>query len=401
MWTLKRLAQFNRLWLTLCLGLCLAVSTKAQIVPAKGKVSEKSTVWMQVEVTVVPISENTKRSAIILGFARKGQVLAVEKIADNWVKVRVNDTLEGWVPATAVSESGPPVNYNPELVKGILLFFSGITIGGFFLLAVSLTRKRKAESQERARQAISDVKRRLQNKIQVLFRVEPKIHSHLSMDEIDLLEYLRGIGYVANLENDSEKFLSSCKAFKPNLIIAAFDLQSKVEEAMETDAMLINTPVVYLHCDNASATPENSIRTYLETNATDQELVEAITLTLKKSPEKIRFSVKPTALKGGIHVATLMELLHFLSAVKKNGQLIVTSKTQKGEIFFHNGEIVKAEIKGLKGEKAVLCILDLNSGTFEFHEKTTVVSIESTISTVKILMDWAKTRDENNHNPRT
>lgn len=384
----------------LILGLAMAFPAMAEDTRQAGK----DTTWMQVEETIVPIRENTTRNAAILGFARKGQVVIVEKVGENWIKVRANDTLQGWVPATSVSPSGRPVNWSPELVKGILMICLGLGIGAFLFLAVSLQRKRKADSQERARQAMLDAKRRLQNKIQVLFRIEPRIHSNLSMDEVDLVEFLKSIGYVANLERDPEKFLASCKAFKPNLILAESEFQGKVEEAMQTDAMLINTPVIYMHCEKIPEVPDHIVRAYLDANATDKELGDAIALCLRKSPEKIRYSVKPVALKGGIHGGTLMELFHFLSAVKKTGQLLVVSGTAKGEVHFLLGNITKATVKGFKDardEKAIDAVLDLTSGSFEFYEKDAVADGNAGMNTVKILMDWARNRDESNHHSRT
>ncbi|MDB5107037.1 MAG: hypothetical protein JWP91_4726 [Fibrobacteres bacterium] len=359
--------------------------------------------WIQVEETVLPIRDNTTRNAVIKGFTRKGEVLAVEKTGENWIKVRVNDTLDGWVPATSVSPSGPPVNLNPGYVKVVLAVVGGLGLTTFLFLAVSLHIKRRGESQERSRQAMADARRRLQNKIQLLFHVEPKIHSHLVMDEVDLRECLQSIGYVANLENDPEKFLHSCKAFKPNLIIAGFDFHGQVEKMVETDALLINTPVVYLHCRKEPAKAENRIRAFLDSNASEKDLSDAISICLKRSPEKIRYSVKPIALKGDIHPGTLMELLHFLGAVKKSGQLLAVSGSSKSELVLHKGDIAKATMKGLSGAKAAEAILNLASGAFEFHERDAGpgAAPEGAMNTQKILMDWAKTKDESNHHTRT
>jgi hypothetical protein len=371
--------------------------------PAKAVEPDHQT-WMQVDETVLPIRDNTTRNANIRGFARKGQVLAVEKTGENWVKVRVNDTLDGWVPTASLSPSGPPVNLNPGYVKGVLGAVLILGAGAFLFLAVSLHFKRRGESRERARQAMADSKRRLQNKVQLLFHVEPKMHSHLVMDEVGLRDCLQSIGYVANLENDPERFLASCKAFKPNLIISNFEFQGQVEKMVETDAMLINTPVVYLHCGKAPAVPDNRVRAYLDSNASEKDLGDAIALCLKKSPQKIRYSVKPVALKGGILPGTLMELLHFLAAVKKTGQLLAVSGSAKGEIMLHKGDISKSSMKGLSGPKAVEAILNLASGSFEFHEKDAgpgAARPEGALNTEKLLMDWAKGKDESNHHTRT
>jgi hypothetical protein len=358
--------------------------------------------WVRTDETVVPIRSDISRTGEIKGFLRKGQVVAVEKATEHWVKVKANDTLDGWVPAASVSPSGPPVHLDPEYVK--VAFFAVLLAGcvAFLFLAVSVRRKRRAESEERARQALADAKRRLQNKIQLLFREEPRIHSHLVMDEVGLREFLSGIGYVANLESEPDRFMSSCKTFKPNLILSDCGFLDAVEKMVETDAMLINTPVVYLHCAQTPAAPANRVRAYLERNANEKELSDAIAGCLKRSPAKIRYSVKPVALKGGIHAGTLMELLHFLSAVKKTGQLVVVSGTTRGEVLLHKGDIAKAAIKGLSGAKAAEAVLNLATGTFEFHEREADAALapEGALNTQKVLMDWAKAKDESNHHSR-
>lgn len=384
------------------LSLTQAIPAGAAAVAPVTLAASADTVWMRAEETVVPIHASIARDAEIKGFLRKGQVVQVLKTSEHWVKVRANDTLEGWVPVTAVAASGPPVHLDPGYVKFAFFAVTGLGLAAFLYLGISLHRKRRAESQERSRQAMADAKRRLQNKIQLLFRDEPSIHSHLAMDEVALRDFLQSIGYVANLESEPDKFMASCKTFKPNLIVAAYEFHDPVEQMAETDAMLINTPVVYLQCGKVPETPANRVRAFLEANANEKELSDAIALCLKRSPEKIKYSVKPVALKGGIHAGTLMELLHFLAAVKKTGQLLVVSGTAKGEMQLHKGNIAKALMKGLTGAQAADAMLNLATGSFEFHERETggAPAPEGALNTQKVLMDWAKAKDESNHHSR-
>ncbi|MEO6095669.1 MAG: DUF4388 domain-containing protein [Fibrobacteria bacterium] len=384
-------------------ALCVSVIFTLSTASAAATTPDGKT-WMKVDVTVVPIRDNITRNAGIRGFAQKGQVLAVEKSTENWIKVRVNDTLVGWVPSNSLSKSGPPVSLNPAYVKGVFGTLLAVGIGAFLFLAVSLSLKRRGESRERALQAMADAKRRLQNKVQLLFHAEPQIHSHLVMNEVSLRESLQSLGYVANLENDPERFLASCKAFKPNLVMAGFEFHDQVEKLVEKDAMLINTPVIFLACGKAPSPPENRIRAYLDGNASEKDLGDAIAICVKRSPRKIRYSVKPVALKGGIHPGTLMELLHFLAAVKKTGRLLAVSGSAKGEVILHSGKVAAASMKALSGAKAAEAILNLVSGSFEFHEKEAgpeSAASEGALNTEKLLMDWAKTKDESNHHTRT
>lgn len=357
--------------------------------------------WVRTDETVVPIRADISRNGEIRGFLRKGQVVAVEKATEHWVKIRANDTLDGWVPAASMAESGPPVHLDPGFVKGVVLALVALALGAFVYLTISLRRKRKGEAEERARQALADSKRRLQNKLQLLFADEPRIRSHLAMDEMPLRGFLQGIGYLANLEGDAERFMAACKTFKPNLILADCSFLAEVEKLVETDALLINTPIVYMRCGGTAAAPTTKVRAYLESNATEKDLTEALTACLRRSPAKIRYSVKPVALKGAIQAGTLTELLHFLAAVKKTGQLAVSSGSDRGEIWLHQGEITKAVLKGLTGAPAAESVLNLDSGTFEFHERDgRGAAPEGTLNTEKVIMDWAKARDESDHHSR-
>jgi hypothetical protein len=366
--------------------------------PAAAEASALKRTWMRVEATILPLRENTALESAILGYARKGDVLAVEKEGHNWIKLRASDSLTGWVPKSLVSASGPPVKLNPGKVKWVLLALPGLGLLALLVLGLRLHLSRRDESRERSRQALADSRRRLQNKIQLLFRSEPRIPSHLVTDEVDLLEFLRNIGYLANLEKDPGQFLASCKTFKPNLILAAAEFRESLEAMIETDALLVNTPIIYLHCDKAPKPAEGRIRAYLDVNADDKDLGETISQCLKRSPEKILYSVKPVALKGDIQSGTLVELLHFLATVKRSGSLVVESGGERGEVTLHQGEIVKASLRDQAGARATELILGLADGVFEFHEKGTQAAADP-INTEKLLLDWAKAKDERNHHP--
>lgn len=385
--------------LSACLLLLLLTWAPGPVTAAAPSAPAPKTAWMRVESTVIPLRENTVREGAILGYARKGDVLAVEKEGQNWVKLRANDTLAGWALKSLLSPSGPPVHWDTGKVKWSLAAAATTGLLIFLVLAVRLHLQRKTESHERSRQALADARRRLQNKIQLLFRAEPRIPSHLVMDEVDLAEFLRNIGYVANLEKDPDRFLPSCKAFKPNLILAAAEFRDQVEALVETDALLINTPVVYLLGDKAAQADNGRIRAHLEPNASDKDLGEAISQCLKRSPEKIRYSVKPVAMKGEIQGGTLVDLLHFLATVKRSGRLLAVSGGSRGEVILHKGEIVRASMRDLSGARATEQVLNLGDGSFEFHEMD-VQAVAESLNTQKLLLDWAKTNDERDHHLR-
>jgi hypothetical protein len=52
----------------------------------------------------------------------------------------------------------------------------------------------------------------------------------------------------------------------------------------------------------------------------------------------------------------------------------------------------------LSGALATEQVLNLSAGTFEFHELP-VQAVAESINTQKLLLDWARTKDERNHHP--
>lgn len=324
---------------------------------------------------------------------------AVESENHSGLTPRAKDSLTGLVMTSQLSESAPPAPHNPGKSKWTLSSGVAATLVILAGMGLRIQFKRRAKARKQNRQALADT-RRLQNKIQLLFRSEPSIPTHLVQGEMDILEFLRNIGFVTNLEKEPARFLASCKVFKPNLILASNEFRKQVEAMVEKNALLLNTPVVYLGCQTAPPPPDNRVRADLEAHATIRDLGEAIFHSLRRSPAKIRYSVQLAALKGEIQAGTLVELLYFLTMVKRSGLLLVLGPEDGGEVVLHQGEIARATGRGrsadFTGARAVEHILDFTSGTFEFHEKGTQTATEA-INTKKLLLDWAKTRDERNH----
>ena len=73
-------------------------------------------------------------------------------------------------------------------------------------------------------------------------------------------------------------------------------------------------------------------------------------------------------LEGSLKDFSLYELMQIISLGEKTGKLILTDEgnKNKGIIYFKNGRVEDAEIKGYTGEVAIINILSVKEGFFKF-----------------------------------
>ncbi|MBN1551554.1 FHA domain-containing protein [bacterium] len=108
-------------------------------------------------------------------------------------------------------------------------------------------------------------------------------------------------------------------------------------------------------------------------------------------------SFSDSGFSGNLAALSLVEVVQTLSQCLKTGLLTISSDRDAkfgGKLFFKEGEIVHAELKGNTGVGAVIAILNLPEGQFEF--KNDVLASEQTVqeSTVGLLMEACRRQDE-------
>jgi pSer/pThr/pTyr-binding forkhead associated (FHA) protein len=109
----------------------------------------------------------------------------------------------------------------------------------------------------------------------------------------------------------------------------------------------------------------------------------------------IQFSEK--GFSGDLATLSLVEVVQTLSQCLKTGLLVISSNdnsAHSASLFFKDGEILHAEYQALKGSSAIVAILNLTSGLFEF--KNDVKTNEQTVTepTMGILLEACRQMDE-------
>jgi hypothetical protein len=117
--------------------------------------------------------------------------------------------------------------------------------------------------------------------------------------------------------------------------------------------------------------------------------------TLSDSDLGIRFNEK--GFSGNLASLSLIEVVQTLAQCLKTGKLIVKQdefETEFGTIFFTDGEITHAEFKNEFGFDAVLKILNMPSGSFDFYNDVTCQQQSIDQSTMSIMLEACRIRDE-------
>lgn len=100
-------------------------------------------------------------------------------------------------------------------------------------------------------------------------------------------------------------------------------------------------------------------------------------------------------LAGSLADISVFDAVQVLENAKLTGVLMLSGESQTGEVYFNEGRIVGAEAAGATGEAGFTHIVEITSGTFEFHKSQTEfpVTIQASSNT-NLLLDTLRQLDE-------
>ena len=73
------------------------------------------------------------------------------------------------------------------------------------------------------------------------------------------------------------------------------------------------------------------------------------------------------AIEGSLQSVDIQDIVQLLNLNRSTGHLHINAPSLKGIIFYREGDIVNAEVEGLKGEAAAYVLLSQNVGNFYFE----------------------------------
>jgi uncharacterized protein YraI len=348
------------------------------------------------EVTETPtrILKSLSPQSPIIVLASKNDIFPLVYAGASWCKIMVkNDT--GWAESSRgrIIDSSTPISAKIPGFVIIALLAAGFTLVLIFIvifLTISLRRQKFK-------------KHSLKRDVLIIARKQKDIHYSLTDITTTLPKCFSEIGFKVSLANDLDHAQTLLAHYAPDVIVIDWELEQNIQNAVsaavldkganeELIVIFFNVP------DPVETARKNKTPTmfFLGLVFSDRDIFKIVTplIMAAKSSRTIKKSVQTSALEGDIRLGNLMEVMQFIEIGKKTGCLYITVKSPFGLIYFENGRITYAATQGVQGKEAVFEILNLKEGHFHLVLDKTSQSKNVNLSTLEVLMDWTKVKDE-------
>lgn len=181
--------------------------------------------------------------------------------------------------------------------------------------------------------------------------------------------------------------------FHPSLLVLDPTLHGAELASLEAnDARVASTPVVLLgdHPTDRKAAP---MRSWVGRHARAKEILKTGALLVALVPGPNQLS-RRHEFQGPLAPGTLLELLYFLANAQRTGRVEISTAGFAGWIWIDKGEIRHCHSGRSEGEKALHALLDLVQGKFGFRAGVAPPKVTVRSSTVYLLHEYARLRDE-------
>ncbi len=309
-----------------------------------------------------------------------------QKPVEAWIN-RENAVLERTTSSVGVTLKGHWKSI--ALVAGILL---GLAV---LIFAANMITRRV---RERAAARITS------DKLLIIISTQPKdIRYSLSNTMSTIEKCFAEIGFSIQRMADLNGFDQRIKRRAPDVILVDWaigaSLADELEISLGATPDTIGIPVVYYNAPaEVAAQRRPRVRNvyYLGVEFSDRDVLKLIQPHALGTTQTtiVRDSTPGSAISGEISEGGLNQVFQLLEIGQKTGCLFVSQEQPYGMVFFDGGNPVFATTRSLKGHEAVYNMLDLKSGMFRFAPDKKPPERNCTISTMGVLMEWARIKDE-------
>ena len=217
-------------------------------------------------------------------------------------------------------------------------------------------------------------------------------------------------GYVISIANNGQQGLKKVNEENPDLIISdvmmpdmnGYDFCAQLRANPKTAAI----PFIFL---TAKKDVSDRVRG-LNLGADDYiskpfHVVEVVARikTLMQRVQRSRQSAPQapapeteSAFSGDLEKINIGEVVQTIALTRKTGCLIVTNTSRRGEVYFHEGMVMYADVDRKKGEDAVYRLLSWKNGQFKFDVGAVAKTKNVQKSAEGLLMEGMRRLDEFN-----
>ncbi len=331
----------------------------------------------------------------ILGMANRGKHYPLIQKGDSWCIILYEDQ-RGWIERRHVSIVDK-VSKNFILKEFLITLLLVVLIVALIILVFFLINNPNKIKSE----WFSTEKKR--KRIIIVASSETLVPRHLTDTTTTLEKCFLELGFEIRKANDSNTTMKMIYHYYPDAIIVDWQLGNNTLEVMEqvlssrSDTSSIF--VLFYNVNNPESVKQSGRipnAHYLGSHFNDRELFNLITplIITREKRQSIRKSIEASALQGDLSTGDLSEIFQFIEIGKKTGSLLIEDEKPVGIVYFNDGIIIYAATKRNTGKKAVLEILNLHQGQFQFVIGRHPKSPNCSIPTLEILMEWTKESDE-------
>ena len=334
--------------------------------------------------------------APILGMAKRGELLPLVSEGESWCRVAFNDTI-GWVE----SKNGRIID--PDMTVAIDYVKIGLIAGGVVVVAAALALLLFVllRSRKKAEAFADNVVTR---HVLIVAESTKIIQYTLTNGTTTLERCFVEVGFSTTFARD----LSSVKNYlqqqvAPDVILVDYHLDKNIITSLEricaplgfAESILF---IVYNVPDPAVMQAGKVLpkMAFLGLTFSDRDVFKLVTPMLRSADgDAIQKSVQSSALAGDIAAGNLLEVLQFIEIGSKTGCLLIEMGHPFAIICFKNGRIIfAATADKITGRDAIFKVLDLKIGKFRFVLDKKPKESNVNLSTLEVLMEWAKAVDE-------
>jgi hypothetical protein len=353
----------------------------------------KEIMYFQVSNKTAPVFASRTSNSTILMSAKKGDYFALLEHDGLWCRIAVNDT-SGWIElGGGAIVSAPKSGFIDEFML-ILIIAGGIALLTLMLVVLSVLRgraRKKALGAARFHGLI-------------IARSVPEVQGAISGKSIPLDKHLASIGFSVKT---ARKLGIAQKIIDRHRLEVVFidwyiadDIPGTVEilfTALEHKDLPL---AIFFNVPKTTEIPLIPVLLrahHLGASFTDHDLSSLLTPTMLSSAGKQ--SGAASALEGDIAEGNLPEIMEFIEIGKKTGALTVETDSPIGVLYFMEGRVVHAAAaNGVFGRDAINTLLNLKQGKFRFLLDKQPKVKDLNLSTLEVLMEWTKTKDEAHRN---
>jgi hypothetical protein len=373
---------------------CIVASTSGGDSSAVSTNDTATQKYFEILVSPAKVLRSINPQSPILGMADKNETYPLIFAGTTWYKIVFkNDT--GWIEGMQGRIVASPTAASQKIPKIIIFVLIGVCSLLVFILGVLFIffsfKRQKFKRMS------------LKRDVLIISPVEKEIRYSLTDMPTTLSKCFSEIGFKVSTARDLDHACTLLVHYAPDILVVDWrlenNIQSSIMSLLSTKGTALSILIIFFNVPDAvEMNKKNTLPTvhFVGIVFSDRDVFKIVTPLILKGATEHTFkkSVQSAALEGEIGSGNLVEVMQFIEIGRKTGCLYITGQNPIGIICFEQGRITYAATRAAMGKEAVDEILNLKEGRFSFVIDKTTAKKNVNLSTLEVLMDWTKGKDE-------